>query len=203
MKKEVLTPSRCREDVLRMLGRKQRLNLLVGALLTALTVILIVGVILMEGTSSVKLIISLAVCGILLPIAWIDLIPAIRNFRLQRRVRQNGCDIFEDVLTVALTERKRGSRGYNTIDYYTLRFEHCGEYPVPPYSHYQWSEHFEMLTREVHDTAESGDRFYVVCLKDHAEKTPLMVYSQKFFVLCEDGTTHAPNTSWKDSVSVE
>jgi hypothetical protein len=203
MKKEVLTPDRCREDVLQMLGYKQRLNLFVGVLLAVLIAILIGSVILMEGDSLAKLILSIAVCVILLPVALIDLIPSIRNARLLKKIRQTGCDIYEDVLTVALTERMRGSRGYRTINYYYLRFENCGEYLIPPHPHYQWSGRFEMLTREVHDTAESGDGFYVVCLKDQGPGEPLMVYNQKFFVLCEDGTTHAPHTSWRDSVNVE
>ena len=203
MKKEVLTPDRCREDVLRMLGYIQRLHLLLTILLTTIAAGLVLGVMMMEGTLRAKLIICGLMGAVLLPGALISLSPAVRNIRLQSRVRQNGCDIFEDVLTVALTERRRGNRGYNTIDHFTLRFAHCGEYHIPPHPHYRWSERFEMLTREVHDTAESGDGFYVVCLKDQGPEEPLMVYNQKFFVLCEDGTTRAPQTSWRDSVSVE
>ncbi|MBQ7353952.1 MAG: hypothetical protein IJW62_00365 [Clostridia bacterium] len=201
MQKEILTPSRCKEDVLQMISHKQRRNLFLGVLVTILFAAIAAGILLQSG-SRMALIVGIVVLIFALLIAVKVAIPTIRNAGLRRRIRRGDWEIREDLLTVRLAEWTKGARGVPGMYVYSLRFEHSGEYRIPPHPHYEWSEVRKMLPREVHDTATDGDQFYLICLKDAPQKTPLMVYNQKFFILCEEGTTRA-HTSWRDSVNLE
>lgn len=204
MQKEILTPSCCEEDLFRMLEHKRRMNLLRSLLWAVLTAGCIGAIysFRQQLVDPLPLILGGTLCLVSALLAVVIAIPAVRNLRLRRQIYKNGYEIREDLLTVILAEWVKGSRRVPGMYVYCLRFENSEEYRIPPYRHYEWSETRVMLPREVHDTAAAGDRYYVVYMKNDPRKSPLMVYNQKFFILCEEGTTRA-HTSWKDSVSLE
>ena len=195
MKKEILTPSRCVKDVLRIISRKQRIYLILGAFVPILVALLIVS----DYSKTPPVILLLGVTFILLLAGMVTVFLA-RGVRLRRKIRRGGCEIYEDTLTVALVEHVLNARYH--VDRYTLVFASCVQYEIPSCPHYEWSDVRRMLTHQVYDTSHAGDRFYLVCLKNDPQRTPLMAYNQKFFILCEEGTTRV-HTSWKDSVNVE
>ena len=207
MKREILTPERCREELLWV----SRLNWMM-----VLPVFLCI------------------FCMVLLPLSliciaeydwwdenqWDELFPlfilgAIAigvallvgiQHRRNQKVRQMVLEIVEDKLVGYLTQEEYSGYGRHRTRYiyYVLSFRYFGDYRIPDRPHYSWSKLYSAdRARNVYDRAEIDDTYYIVLNRDAKCKKPLLIYNTKEFVFCPDGTSKSPDSTWRDSVSVE
>lgn len=207
MKREALTLSRCREDMIKHQRVDRRVILILVVAILPLTLLL--GLLCAleyaaNGTMDWPMFATIIAVLVMVggAILWL-----LGNERYKiRLIRHGELVIAEDLLTLAHeTVERRGSGRGNAIHVrvFHLQFQQCGSYRIPRKPHYEWSHIYSMTDEGVYHTSESGDRFYVVYLKNARKPMPLAVYNQKLFELCEEGTPPRTGNSWRDSVNLE
>ena len=207
MKREILTPSRCRED----LRQANQLNTIVIISLFGCSFLLglsIFALFYLEEFSWVEdgridVLFSLCMGGaVALGVGLMLAIPYLRTRKVNRMV----LEIVEDRLIFSTIRYEyygyNGSRRPHPV--YVLVFRYFGEYRIPERPHYTWSKRFSAdRAKDVFDRAEAGDTYYIVLDGKAKKKKPLLIYNTKEFVFCPDGTTESPDRTWRDSVNME
>ena len=208
MKREMLTPSRCREE-LWYVNRLTLMEFLPVMGLVLVLILMIGGLFYLSEFSWYEksrwnsLFAWCLGAATLLSVGIIIGIPYFRKRKINRMV----LEIVEDKLAYA--DRRIGYRSFHgwsrrPYDYYVLGFAYFGEYQIPERSHYEWSNRFSAdRDKVVYERAEAGDTYYIVLDGKAKKKKPLLIYNTKEFVFCPYGTTRSPDDTWKDSVSGE
>ena len=203
MKKEVLTLSRCREELVEL----QRIDrkIFVILLLCLMPMIFMMVCIYAIGYDPNVGIDPMDIFRVAFPVAVLLFAIAYTFFYEKyriRKVKRSELVIYEDTLVLAFDDMVRRSRRYSGV-VYKLKFQYFGFFRIPERQNYAWSELYSMSDKGVYNTSILGDRFYIVCFQNDRKKRPLQVYNTKLFELCPDGTPSRSGKSWKDSVSVE
>lgn len=205
MRKEVLTPDRCRKDVLALQHFDRRI---IWYLLVAdLPMTLMIGFLVAIGYSMQSKIaweVPVALGAIVVLVAGTILFLFCHERYRIRKIKTGELLIVEDLLVLSYEDvERRARREYSkSVRFFVLEFQHMGPYRVPQQS-YEWSKLYPMSDEGVFNTSALGDRFYVVYLKNARKPQPLAVYNTKLFELCPDGTEPRTGSSWRDSVNVE
>lgn len=207
MKREALTLSRCREDMIKHQQVDRRVILILAVAILPLTLLMCLLCALeyaADGTMEWPLF-ATVIAVLVMAGGAILLLLGNEQYKI-RQIRHGELVIAEDLLTLAHeTVERRGSRRGNAIHVrvFLLQFQQCGPYRIPRKPHYEWSRIYSMTDEGVYHTSEPGDRFWVVYLKNARKPMPLAVYNQKLFELCEEGTPTRSGDSWRDSVEIE
>lgn len=208
MKKEILTPSRCREELLYV----HKVNILFAIPLMIclfIVALMTVGLVYLTEVRAFDnwkywdLIFIGGVGGIV--VGGVVLLIYLQRHR-NRKIERMVLEIVEDTLLFSTMRYEyRGSGRHRHLHiYYVLVFRYFGEYRIPERPHYVWSKLYSAdCDKDIYNRAEAGDTYYIVLDRDARRKKPLLIYNTKEFVFCPDGTTEHPDGSWRDSVDVE
>ena len=207
MKREILTPSRCREELLQVnqLNMILTVSLLFGSLLLGLLVFVLFFLAEFSWFEEGRIDVLFSLCMVGAVVLGVGLILGIPYLRA-RKINGMVLEIVEDTLLFSTMRYEYyGYSGSRTIHtYYVLVFRYFGEYRIPDRPHYTWSKMFSAdRDRDVFDRADARDTYYIVLDGKAKFKRPLLVYNTKEFVFCPDGTVESPDNTWRDSVSAE
>ncbi len=204
MKREILTPSRCREDM----KSTYKMNVLAIVIAVAFLQILVMLIAFLpvwgqtdrqqRDLYTVSILGGYALCVVWF-VWW--------YYRRYQKIDWMVLEIVEDqLISYTVREVYRYRKGYRTrvYDIYILIFRYFGEYKIPDRPHYTWSKQYSAdRDQDLYDRAEAGDTYYIVLDRDAKRKKPLLIYNTKEFVFCPDGTTRSPDDTWRDSVGSE
>ena len=209
MKREILTPECCREDLKAIYRMKVlAMGILSGTFLClGGFAIYLIAVSVLWKTENPDGILALMVTGLVIiavaPIAWLLIYP---KYKIENMV----LEIVEDKLEYSTTEdvyrRVYTRRGYYIRHYvnYYFGFAYFGKCRIYDRPYYSWSDLYSADgVIDLYNRAEAGDTYYIVLDRDAKQKKPLMIYNTKEFVFCPDGTTESPDRTWRDSVNME
>ena len=204
MKREILTPSRCRED----LKNNYKLSgyavayIIASGLIFVITLAFIVAG--MQVDPERQDLYTFCIFGGYIVCAglfvwW--------YYSRPRKVDRMVLEIVEDkMITDRIEEIYRYRNGHRrkVDEAYVVVFRYFGDYIIPDRPHYLWSKQFSAYRdKELFKRCQAGDTFYIVLNGKSKRKRPLLVYNTKEFVFCPDGTPESPDSTWRDSVSAE
>ena len=203
MKREVLTLSQCREELVSLQRIDRRIFVILLICLMPM-IFMMVGIYAVSYDPNIGIDVA-DIISIASPVVILLFLMVFTFFYEKHRIRKMQraeLVILEDTLVLAYDDIVRRSRRYSGV-VYKLQFQNLGIFRIPERQNYAWSQLYSMSDKGVYNTSIIGDRFYIVCLKNARRKKPLVVYNTKLFELCAEGTQPRTSKSWRDSVSVE
>ncbi len=66
---------------------------------------------------------------------------------------------------------------------YTLNFAKSGEYHIPSYQNYKWSDWFSMFDKNVYEKTSLNDEFYLISI---GKRKNIIAYNKKWFELLKN-----------------